>query len=210
VLLMLLSFLPSGQLNDNSELQSTNNIIGLPENKNMDFDILDAYKLKFGNTVLFGNYGTFILDIGLPNKVTVFKTDYLIKSKTDLEKAISTAKNPDPVTLHYPGIDMWYTYNNSVVPFTIDFRKTEKSISYGKVNFDRNYNFAEFKKQFPNSANPSLKMPHSFFEITTKENVANVESFILKRKTKDDPNAEPLVEFTFEKDRLIFIIFANF
>jgi hypothetical protein len=32
----------------------------------------------------------------------------------------------------------------------------------------------------------------------------------LKRKSKDDPNAEPLVEFTFENNKLIFVMFANF
>jgi hypothetical protein len=105
---------------------------------------------------------------------------------------------------------MWYTYNNSVIPFTIDFRKLKQSISYGEIIFDKNYKFDEFKKQFPNSANPSFKMPQSFFEITTKENASSFKSFILKRKTKTDPAAEPLVEFTFANDGLIFIIFANF
>jgi hypothetical protein len=33
---------------------------------------------------------------------------------------------------------------------------------------------------------------------------------MLIRKSKDDPNATPMVEFTFENDKLIFILFANF
>jgi hypothetical protein len=209
LIITLACFLLAYPLSHNLKGPGINEINQLKEN-NMDFDLLDAYKLKLRNAFLFGRYDSLLANLGLPNRLTVIKTDYSIKSKTDLDKAISTATDPDPVTLHYPGIDIWYTYDNSVVPFTVDFRKLKQAISYGEIKFDNNYKFGEFKKQFPNSANPSFSMPQSFFEITTKEKAPSFKSFILKRKTKSDPNAEPLVEFTFDGDRLIFIIFANF
>jgi len=208
--LFLTATLSSCQNHSDQPLTDNNNSIQQPEIKNMDFDILDAYKLTFGKTFLFGNYDTFIGDIGLPNKVTVFKTDFSINSKTDLDKAVFTAKNPAIVTLHYPGIDMWYTYENSIVPSTIDFRKTEKSVTYGETIFDKNYTIEQFKKQFPNSATLSFEMPESFFEMVTKEKGVEFKHFMLKRKTKDDPTAEPLLEFTFENGKLIFVMFANF
>ena len=198
------------QSNTDSKRIDGNDVIEPNKKVKMDFDFLDAYKLKLGNTILYGRYDSLLFNLGLPNKVTVVKTEYSFESKTDLDKAISTATNPDIVTLHYPGIDIWYTYDNSVVPFTIDFRKLNGSISYGETIFDKNYKFEQFKKQFPNSANPSFKMPQSIFEITTKESGSDFKSFILKRKTKTDPNAEPLIEFTFDNNSLMFIVFANF
>ncbi len=68
----------------------------------------------------------------------------------------------------------------------------------------------QFKKQFPKSANPSFALPQSLFEIATKEKGANFQHVMLMRKSKDDPNATPMIEFTFDNGRLIFILFANF
>ncbi len=183
-----------------------------PQEKNMvlDMDIIDAYKLKINTTFLYGNYDSFINDMGIPNKVTITKTDFEIKSKADLEKVIATAKDPNIVILHYPGIDMWFGYDNYIIPSTIDFRKTEKSITYGETKFDTNYSLEQFKKQFPKSANQSFHFPQSLFEISTKEKGANYEHFMLIRKSKDDPNTTPMIEFTFDKGKLIFILFSNF
>ena len=38
----------------------------------------------------------------------------------------------------------------------------------------------------------------------------NYKSFSVLRKSKDNPDAEPIVEFTFDNGKLIFIMFANF
>lgn len=173
-------------------------------------DFLDAYKLTIGKTFLYGNYENFITDMGIPGKVTITETDFDINSKADLDKVIATAKNPNIVTLHYPGIDMWFAYDNSIVPSTIDFRKIDKSVLYGETTFDKTYTFEQFKKQFPNSANPSFTLPQSLFELATKEKGANLKHYMLMRKSKDDPNATPMVEFTFDNGKLIFILFANF
>src|SRR5690242_2433071 len=88
------------------------------QDRNMGFnlDFLDAYKLIIGKTFLYGNYDSFIANMGIPNKVTVTKTEYTIRSKADLDNAISIAKQPQLVTLHYPGIDMWYAYDNDIIP----------------------------------------------------------------------------------------------
>jgi hypothetical protein len=90
--LSVVSFLLVCHSNNNSKRSNTNAVIKLNENKNMDFDFLDAYKLKLGNTPLFGRYDSFVINLGLPNKVTVFKTDYSIESKTDLEKLYQQQK----------------------------------------------------------------------------------------------------------------------
>ena len=176
----------------------------------IEMDFLDAYKLTIGKTFLYGNYENFITDMGVPSKVTITKTDFNINSKADLDKVVATAKDPNIVTLHYQGIDMWFTYDNSIVPSTIDFRKTDKSVTYGQTTFDKTYSIEKFKKEFTKSANPSFKMPQSLFEITTKEKGENFEHYMLMRKSKDDPNATPMIEFTFDNGKLIFILFANF
>ena len=207
--LLLTSILSSCSDSDNNIAYKQNFNVS-KETMSLNYDILDAYKLKFGNTLLFGNYQNYISEIGLPSKVTVYKTDYEIKSQTDLDKAVATGKNSDIITLHYPGIEMWYTFNNTIIPATIDFRKTENKINYGETTFDKNYTLEQFKKQFPNSANPSFQLPQSFFEMATQSKGSDLKHYILIRKTKDDPNAEPMIEFTFEKGKLIFIFFANF
>ena len=207
--LLLTSILSSCSDSKNNRTDNQNFNVS-KETMSLDYDILDAYKLKFGNTFLFGNYQSFISEIGLPSKVTVFETNYEINSQTDLEKAVATGKNSDIVTLHYPGIEMWYTFNNSIIPATIDFCKTKNKLKYGETTFDNDYTLEQFKKQFPNSANPSFQLPQSFFEMATKGKGSDLKHYILIRKTKDDPDADPMIEFTFEKGKLIFIFFANF
>ena len=179
-------------------------------NMDLEMDFLDAYKLTIGKTFLYGKYEDFIADFGLPTKLTIVKKEYTILKKEELDKLIMTAKNLSGVTLHYPGIDMSYSYDNSIIPFIIDFRKTEKSVTYGQSTFDTTYTIEQFKKQFPKSANPLLKLPQSLFEITTKEKGDNFKSYMLIRKSKDDPNSTPMIEFSFDNCKLIFILFANF
>jgi hypothetical protein len=105
---------------------------------------------------------------------------------------------------------MWYGYDNIIIPYTIDFRLTEKSVSYGDVKFDRSYSVEQFKGQFPKSSIASLQMPQSFFGMMTGQKGTNFQHFIVSRKSKDNPDAAPLIEFTFENGKLIFILFANF
>ena len=176
----------------------------------MDFDIIDAYKLTIGKTFLFGKYDSFIADIGIPTKVSIAKTEYPVKSKADLDNVVAKAKNPDIVTLHYNGIDMWYGYDNIIIPYFIDFQTTDKTITYGDTKFDKSYTEDQFKKQFPKSGNPSFQMPQSFFGMLTGKTGSNYKHFIVTRKSKDDPEASPMVEFTFDNGKLIFILFANF
>lgn len=180
-------------------------------NMDLDMDFIDVYKLTIGTTPLYENFDSFINDIGLPSNVTISKIDHEVKSKTDLDKVIATTKDPTSiVTLHYPGIEMWFSHDNYIIPATIDFRKTNKSITYGQTTFDKTYSIEQFKNQFSKSANPSFNLPQSLFEITTKEKGSNFEHYMLVRKSKDDPSATPMVEFTFDKGKLVFILFANF
>src|SRR5688572_27880264 len=174
-----------------------------------DMDIIDAYKLTIGKTFLYGKYDAFITDMGIPTKVSIAKTEYPVKSKADLDNVVAKAKNPDIVTLHYNGIDMWYGYDNIIIPFTIDFQTTDKTITYGDTKFDKSYTIEQFKIQFPKSGNPSHQMP-SLFSMVTGKSGANYKSLNVVRKSKDDPEAEPTVEFTFDNGKLTFIMFANF
>ena len=195
---------------DNQALVDTLSYTHQEKNMDLDMDFIDAYKLTIGKTFLYGNYDSFINDMGIPDKVTITKTDFEIKSKADLDKVVATAKDPNIVTFHYPGIDMWFGYDNYIIPSTIDFRKTDKSVTYGQTTFDTTYSIEQFQTQFPKSANPSFSLPQSLFEIATKEKGANFKHYMLIRKSKDDPNATPMIEFTFDNDKLIFILFANF
>jgi len=208
--IVLTSIFSSCANHDNEPRLDTLNYKHQEKRMDLDMDFLDAYRLTLGKTYLYGNYENFIKDIGIPSKVTITKTEFVINSKADLDKVVATAKDPNIVTLHYPGIDMWFGYDNYIIPSTIDFRKTDKSVTYGETIFDKNYTVKQFKKQFPKSANPSFKLPQSLFEIATKEKGANFEHYMLMRKSKDDPNATPMIEFTFDNGNLIFILFANF
>ena len=176
----------------------------------LDLDFLDAYKLTIGETFLYGKYENFIADFGIPSKLTIVKADFTISTKEELDKLVTTAKDPTSLTLHYPGIEMSYSYDNYIIPFTIDFRKSDKSLFYGETAFNTSYTVKQFKRQFPNSANPPFNSPQSLFEIVTNEKGGNYEHYTLMRKSKDDPDATPTIEYTFHKGKLIFILFANF
>lgn len=182
------------------------------QQKSMDLnmDFLDAYKLKIGKTYLYGKYEDFIADFGLPNKLTIIKKDFMISTKQELDTLVKNAKDISSVTLHYPGIDMSYADDNGLIPFHIDFRKFTKGITYGQIIFDTTYTVEQFRKAFPRSSNPEFSLPQSLFEITTKEEGDGFKHFMLYRKSKDDLNATPMIEFTFRNDQLIFILFANF
>lgn len=175
-----------------------------------EFDFINAYQLKIENTFLFGQYDEFINEIGLPSTVKMKNTEYKIESRADLDQIMEIPRSGAIVTLNYPGLDMWYAYDNSIIPYTIDLRKTEKKISYKDVILDENYSAETFIRQFPKSANVKMKMPISLFELNTSESGQNFEQYMLLRRTKDDPNATPMVELTFENGHLIFIFFANF
>jgi hypothetical protein len=140
--------------------------------------------------------------------VSIKKTDYAVISMADLDSIIAKAKNPDIVTLHFPGIKMWYAYDNIIIPHTIDFRETDKIVSYDDIKFDKSFSVDQFKKQFPGSAKSSIHTEQSLFGVQAGN--GSYQHFIVTRKTKDDPGATPIVEFTFENDKLIYILFANF
>jgi hypothetical protein len=207
--IFLTTIFPASANKDNKTLVDILSYNHQEKNMDLGMDFLDVYKLTIGKTLLYGNYENFITDMGIPAKVTITKTDFDIHSKAELDKVVATAKDPNIVTLHYPGIDMMFTYENSIVPFTIDFRKTGKSILYGETTFDNTYTFEQFKKQFRKSANPSFILPQSLFEIATEETGVNFKHYMLVRKSKDDPNATPLIEFAFDNGKLIFVYFAN-
>lgn len=175
----------------------------------VDYEIINAYALKYNNTLLYGNYEDFTKQNGLPDSIWILKNTLKINSKIELDKFIHVAKEPNIITLFYRGIAMWYAYNNNVIPLYIDFRKTEKSIIYEKTKFDNNYTIEDFKNQFPYSYNNPIATVHSLFS-TMKDESGNYIHFILKRKSRTDVNEEPIIEFTFENGKLILIFFANF
>ena len=173
-------------------------------------DFLDANKLKIDNTYLYGNYEDFIADYGLPKQLTIIKKDFTINTKLQLDTLVKNADDISGVTLHYPGLDTSYANDNGLIPFQVDFRKFNKSITYGQIIFDSTYTLEQFRKTFPISSNPEFSLPQSLFEITTKEQGDKFQHFMLYRKSKDDTNARPIIEFTFRNEQLIFILFANF
>jgi hypothetical protein len=177
---------------------------------NQELDVIDAYKLKVGSAFLFGKLDAFLSEMGLPAKVSIAKKEVEIKSKIDLDKIVSDTKPPQIVVLQYTAIEMWYAYDGEIIPFSIDFRKFKNKVTYEETTFDSNYPLKKFVSQYPNSANSSFKLPSSFFEMATKETGKDLKHYLLTRKSKDDAGAAPMVEFTFQNEKLIYIFFANF
>ncbi|WP_288428556.1 hypothetical protein [uncultured Spirosoma sp.] len=175
-----------------------------------DSDFLDVYNLKIANAFLYGKCDEFLASTGLPDKIMIGQRTFNVHSKTDIDRVLSVVKEPEIAVIHYAGIDMWYVYDNEIIPSTIDFRKANKHVTYGETIFDNTYTFKEFKKQFPKSASINSKTGQSFFSMATQEKGNDFEHYLLLRKSKDDSNVTLMVEFTFEKGNLIYIFFANF
>jgi hypothetical protein len=177
--------------------------------KQTGMDLMDAYTVTYGNTRLFEQFEKFYSSHGLPSKLTVGKTDYEIKNKEDITKAIKTAKPNAVVALKYPGVEMWYA-DGDLIPFTVDIRKVSDQIKYGQLaSFDKNFTVEQFKKLFPKSASKPVDGQMSFFRMVTQETGDNLTHFIVERGSKDDKSVRMPVEFTFQNGKLIFICFFN-
>lgn len=170
-------------------------------------DTIDVYKMKFGETFLFNKYDTFINEIGLPKTARVVKDTFLIDNKDVLDSIVS--KNHE-VILQYDGYKIGFLHPDRVTIDEIDFRKTDKSIQYNNIIFDSRFTFNEFKKLFPQSASILLDPAMSLFRLVTNESQDGLKHYMVLRKSIDDPDAEPTLEFTFENGKLIHIFFANF
>ena len=182
-------------------------------NTYMGVDIIDAYELAFDRTYIFNDFNTFITEIGLPNTVSVFRDTISISSKEELDKLIASSiqkGGTDIINLQYTGFQMGFMPDDRIVPENIDFRKTDKSIQYNGTTFDQTYTVDMFKKQFPSSGSFALDNEMSLFGMTTNERDEGLKHYMLLRKSKDDPYAEPTLELTFKNNKLIYIFFANF
>lgn len=179
----------------------------------MGVDLIDAYELAFDRTLLFNEFDRFIDEVGLPNTVSIFRDTTIICNREELDSIIASiiAKGgTDIVTFQYRGFEMGFIPDNRIMPEKIDFRITDKSVQYNGTTFDQTYTIDMFKKQFAQSASFPLDSNLSLFLLTTNEDSSNLEHYMLLRKSKDDPYAEPTLELTFKDGRLIYIFFANF
>ena len=181
----------------------------------MGIDIVNAYEFKFGKTPVFNEYDKFIDEIGLPKTFTAFKDTTEIQSRSQLDSVVTEATklNTDMLYLNYEGFVMDYFPDSRIVPVSIDFRKTDKSILFNDVTFDTNFTVKQFKKLFPMSGAMPLDSSLGLFRIITKENIPNLEHYIISRESVDvSPFSEdgPTIEFTFENGKLIYMYFANF
>lgn len=182
-----------------------------------EIDIVNAYEFKFDNTLLFNEYDKFIAEMGLPNRFITFTDTVDIKTKEELDIAIKNEidSGKQILQLHYPGYIMNYFPDNLIVPEKIDFRQTQNSIQFNEIFFDHNFTVKEFRKLFPVSGLAPSMYEHSLFKIVTKETIPDTEHYMVLRKSVDVPpflemEEGPIIEFTFQKGKLIYMYFANF
>lgn len=193
--------------------ERTNSQTALPENQNTatplkEFDTLDVYRLNIGNIYLFTAYDKFITPFGLPNKATVGKDTFEVKSAEMMLTKFRSASPSTVTSLLYPGIVIEY-FDNVVVADQIDFRKTPLTLTYNNISFNQNYTFSRFKVDFRTSATNSFKVATSFYEVVTKEKSDDVKHFYVTRRSKYAPDEILFVEFTFKNDKLIYLCFSN-
>jgi hypothetical protein len=182
-----------------------------------EIDIVNAYEFKFGNTFLFNEYDKFIAEMGLPDRFITFTDTIDITSKDELDLAIKNEIDSGKqfLHLHYPGFVMDCFTDYRIVPERIDFRKTDENIQFNKIFFNRDFTIEEFRKLFPISSLTPLSGELSLFNMITQENIPDLESFIVLRKSVDVPSflgmeGGPVIEFSFQKGKLIYMYFANF
>lgn len=182
-----------------------------------EIDIVNAYEFKLDNTVLFNSYDQFVEEIGLPDRFITFTDTIDIKSKEELDRVIKyeVDSGKQILELHYPGYIMNYFPDNLIVPEKIDFRKTDKSIQFNDVFFDRDFTVEAFRKLFPVSGFTQLGGEFSLFSMVTKETIPGLEHYMVLRKSVDVPSylemeEGPVIEFTFQEGKLIYMYFANF
>ena len=178
-------------------------------------DKVNAYEFKFEDTELFNDYNKFINEMGLPQTFTTFKDTVEINSREDLDAALAKAmeNGEHMMNLCYPGIKMDFISEDLIVPEIIDFRKTDKSIRFKNITFDKSFSVDDFKKLFPVAGSMSLDDSFSLFKMITKENLPKSKHYMVMRESKDVPPGSedgPVIEFTFDNDKLIYMFFANF
>lgn len=178
----------------------------------MGINLIDAYELAFDKTYLFNDFDKFIAEVGLPNTISIFKDTISISTKDELDKFIATAIEEESgiINLQYTGFEMGYMPDRRITPEKIDFRITNKSVQYNGSTFDQTYTIDMFKEQFAASASFPLDNTMSLFSMITNEEGNDLKHYMVLRKSKDDPFAEPTLEFTFKNGKLIYIFFANF
>ena len=173
-------------------------------------ELINPYIIKFGDILLFDNIDNYVNELGLPSKVSQNKNDIEIANNNELKSLLIQSKEDQITELLFEGVEVWAFSNLGVLPMKIDLRKLKKEIHYKDKVWDSNYSINDLKKDFPNTLSNQPNTPISFFSMSTGEFSDSHQSKILYRKTKDNPDATPLVEFTFENDKLIYIFFANF
>ena len=180
---------------------------------NMGIEKIDAYKMKFDESFLFGDFDVFINSVGLPMTASVLGDTLAINTKEDIDKIIVLCeeKHADAAYLQYLGFEMEYMYNNYIMPVSIDFRQTEKNIYFNNVTFNGDFSLEQYTLLFPKSViNRTDHTVGSLFQIKTNEGGEDYDHFSIFRKSKDGPFADPIIEFTFKDGKLIYIFFANF
>ena len=180
---------------------------------NRGMEKIDAYKMRFDESPLFGDFDAFINSVGLPPAVVVLGDTFEIKTQEDLNQAIVLCeeKHADGLRLQYNGFEMEYMYNNYIAPVAIDFRQTKRDIYFNDVVFNGDFSMEKYTQMFPMSViNRTDHTVGSLFQIYTQESGEEYDHFSVFRKSKDGPFADPMIEFTFKDGKLIYIFFANF
>jgi len=176
---------------------------------------INVYKMTVNATPLFSKMDTFIKAMGLPEKIVVgLDKTYTVENTEDIIAILEENKNDDYIVLlHYNGLEMDLWYNKTIIPMTVDFRGSNVQIFYKKLVFDNSYTLTQFREQFPKSYSLSegglFDHVDSMFKTMTEQTGEKYKHYILERRSKTNIFATAMLEFTFEDEKLIYIIFAN-
>ena len=171
-------------------------------------DRINPYGLKLNGAYIFGNIEQQLSSYGLPKKISEGTVAKSFHSKNEiLEMAKSTN---DFLIVSYPNSEFWCFSDLESIPSFIDFRNSDQVLSDVIHHFSNNYTLDQFKQDFPSSFSNSPEMHKSFYSMSTGDQSTTTSQFLVERTTKSNPDVFPLVEFTFQNNKLTYVFFVNF
>ncbi len=173
-------------------------------------ELIDPYSMTVGDIKLFGSIDEYLAEFGLPDQVIQKKRLIQINTSEELKKLLKKTTSNMITELQFEGIGVWAFSNYEIIPVKIDLRKANVVIGYNDKVFDQHYSIDNIETDFPQTLRNQPLSPTSLFSLSTGETTESIISKTLFRKTKDNPEMTPIVEFTFKENRLIYIFFANF
>ena len=174
-------------------------------------DTIDVYQLQLNGTHVFGYVNELLDGLGLPEMVRIYADTVAFTNRAQLDSIVAevAVSTSDLMVFQYHGFQVGFYPPNRTTMEYIDFRETDYNLAYGKITFNGSYSIAQFRKDFPLSSKTELG-ELMLFAMVTGESGEEYKSYMLLRRSIDDPYADPTLELTFKDGKLVYIFFANF